>query len=154
MFVNPFKSHDVSEFPGVLQPLDQTPNRASPADHRASTAPTASDRGEIEKSEKEDKAGEPLRRPDSNASSGIVNHGMTVEALKAEILADVAASDTDTPYDRKARRFHLVADRTNRKQESRKSSTELSRIWAWVNTNGSYSPFAVVAGWPTTCGFR
>jgi hypothetical protein len=102
MFVNPFKSHDVSEFPGVLQPLDQTPNRAFPADHRASTAPTTSDRGEIEKSEKEGKTGEPLQRPDSNASSGIVNHGMTVEALKAEILADVAASDTDTPYDRKA----------------------------------------------------
>jgi hypothetical protein len=97
MFVNPFKSHDVSEFPGVLQPLDQTPNRAALADHRASTAPH-----ESEKTEKEDKTGEPLQRPDSNASSGIVNHGMIVEALKAEILADVAASDTDTPYDRKA----------------------------------------------------
>jgi hypothetical protein len=102
MFVNPFKSHDVSEFPGVLQPLDQTPNRASPAtDPHTSTAPTTSNRGGSEKIEKEDKTGEPLRRPDSNASSGIVNHGMTLEALRAEILEDVAASDTDTPYDRK-----------------------------------------------------
>jgi hypothetical protein len=28
---------------------------------------------------------------------------MTVETLKAEIIADVAASDTDTPYDRKSK---------------------------------------------------
>jgi hypothetical protein len=27
---------------------------------------------------------------------------LTKELLKAEIIADVAASDTDTPYDRKA----------------------------------------------------
>jgi hypothetical protein len=101
MFVNPFKSHDVSEFPGVLQPLSQAPHHASnPADQRASLAPTASDRRQSEKTEQEDKPDDTLRRPDSNASSGIVNHGMTVEALKAEIIADVAASDTDTPYDR------------------------------------------------------
>jgi hypothetical protein len=97
IFVNPFKSHDVSEFPDVLRPLDQTPMRAASvsAEQRPSIAPT-------EKTEKDDKADNDLRRPDSNASSGIVNHGMTVEALKAEILADVAASDTDTPYDRRA----------------------------------------------------
>jgi hypothetical protein len=101
MFVNPFKSHDVSEFPGVLQPLSQAPHHASdPADQRASLAPTASDRRQSEKTEKDDKPDDALRRPDSSASSGIVNHGMTVEALKAEIIADVAASDTDTPYDR------------------------------------------------------
>jgi hypothetical protein len=93
MFINPFKKHDVSEFPGVLQPLDRAPNRASvSADPRTSTAPT----------EKDDKQDETLRRPDSNASSGIVNHGLTKESLKADIIADVAASDTDTPYDRKA----------------------------------------------------
>jgi hypothetical protein len=94
IFVNPFKKHDVSEFPGILQPLERTPHRASsvPADPRTSTAPT----------EKDDKPDDALRRPDSNASSGIVNHGLTKELLKAEIIADVAASDTDTPYDRKA----------------------------------------------------
>jgi len=32
-----------------------------------------------------------------------VNHGMTLEALKAEIVEDVAANDTDTPYDRKSK---------------------------------------------------
>jgi len=100
LFVNPFKSHDVSEFPGVLQPLDQAPQRGSIAtDQRASIA--ASEREKIEKdAEPKDDA---LRRPDSNASSGIVNHGMTVETLKAEIIADVAASETDTPYDRKSK---------------------------------------------------
>jgi hypothetical protein len=94
IFVNPFKKHDVSEFPDVLRPLDTAPHRASvSAEPRPSIAPT-------EKTEKDDKPDDALRRPDSNASSGIVNHGMTVEALKAEIIADVAASDTDTPYDR------------------------------------------------------
>jgi hypothetical protein len=122
MFVNPFKSHDVSEFPGVLQPLDQTPHRASLAtDHRTSTAPTSSDRRQNEKTDKEENPDEPLRRPDSNASSGIVNHGMTVEALKAEILADVAASDTDTPYDSKDRSSHFAANQTDCPQESQKS---------------------------------
>ncbi|KAF2025125.1 MFS general substrate transporter [Setomelanomma holmii] len=80
IFVNPFKSHHVSEFPGVLQPLAQTPRRAPVASNpRASIAPTTtSDRRNI-------------------------NHGMTVEDLKAEIVADVAANDTDTPYDRKSK---------------------------------------------------
>jgi hypothetical protein len=103
IFVNPFKSHDVSEFPDVLRPLDEAPIRASaPKGQRPSIAPTASDRSNSEKTGKEDKPENELRRPDSNASSGIVNHGMTVEALKAEIIADVAAADTDTPYDRRA----------------------------------------------------
>jgi hypothetical protein len=103
IFVNPFKSHDVSEFPGVLQPLDEAPHRASvSADQRTSIAPNTSERRQSEKTEKDDKPDDTLRRPDSNASSGIVNNGMTKESLKAEIIADVAASDTDTPYDRKA----------------------------------------------------
>ncbi|KAH7389691.1 major facilitator superfamily domain-containing protein [Phaeosphaeria sp. MPI-PUGE-AT-0046c] len=99
MFVNPFKTHDIDEFPGVHQPLDTAPHRASSvsANQRASIAPT-------EKTDKDDKPeDDTLRRPNSNASSGVVNHGMTRETLKAEILADVAANDTDTPYDRKSK---------------------------------------------------
>lgn len=98
-FVNPFKSHDISEFPGVLQPLENTPPRASVPAPQEPIAPI-SERRMSEKSDKGDKPNS-LRRPDSDASSGVVNHGMTLEVLKAEILADVAASDTDTPYDRK-----------------------------------------------------
>lgn len=98
MFVNPFKRHDVSEFPGVLQPLDEASHRASVSVSPITIAPPPTERRMSEKSEKD---GIP-RHPDSDASSGVVNHGMTRETLKAEIIADVAASDTDTPYDRKA----------------------------------------------------
>lgn len=103
IFVNPFKSHDVSEFPGVLQPLHQAPQRASATPNQRVSSATTLDRQASAKSEKGDDADEELQRPNSNASSGVVNHGMTVEALKAEIVADVAASDTDTPYDRKSK---------------------------------------------------
>lgn len=98
MFVNPFKKHHVDEFPDVLVPLDDASHRNAAAAPRASL-PTSHD----PKSEKDDKDHDPsntLNRPDSNASSGVVNSGMTLAALKAEIEADVAASDTDTPYDR------------------------------------------------------
>lgn len=103
IFVNPFKRHDVSEFPGVLQPLDQAPQRNSvSSNRRPSLVPTASERHESEKqTDKDDKPDDASRRLSSDASSGVVNHGMTVEALRAEIIADLAASDTDTPYDRR-----------------------------------------------------
>ncbi|KAL5120077.1 hypothetical protein ACEQ8H_001902 [Pleosporales sp. CAS-2024a] len=104
LFVNPFKSHSPDEFPHVLRPLDTAPLRASAsAEPRPSTAPTTSDRRDSDKTEEKDTTDNHLGRPDSNASSGVVNHGMTIDALKAEILADVAASDADTPYDRKAK---------------------------------------------------
>ncbi|KAF1937522.1 MFS general substrate transporter [Clathrospora elynae] len=97
MFVNPFKVHHIDEFPDVLVPLDDTTHRSSiPTHQRASLAAT-------EKETKDEDPSNCLRRPDSNASSGVINHGLTVAALKAEIDADVAASDTDTPYDRKAK---------------------------------------------------
>jgi hypothetical protein len=95
MFVNPFKSHHVDEFPEVYVPLDASTHRSSlTTDQRASLA------ADPEKS-KEDEAGNTLHRPTSDASSGVVNAGLTVAALKAEIERDVAASDTDTPYDRR-----------------------------------------------------
>lgn len=113
IFVNPFKTHDVSEFPGVLQPLEDAPRRAPTATHpRASLAPRTSDRRGSEKLEEEDgkPSDEVPRRPDSDASSGVVNHGMTIEALRAEIIADLAASDSDTPYDRRLRKTGLMLD--------------------------------------------
>ena len=94
MFVNPFKSHTVDEFPDVLVPLDDTTHRDSIfTQHQRASLATS------EKTKKDEPA-DGLTRPDSNASSGVVNHGMTVAALRAEIEADLAASDTDTPYDR------------------------------------------------------
>ncbi|KAI8934100.1 hypothetical protein NX059_008863 [Plenodomus lindquistii] len=101
MFVNPFKSHHVDEFPGVLIPLDDTTHRNSVTNPRASIA--ASNTPASEKDDKDRHPSDTLTRPGSNASSGVVNSGMTIESLKADIVADVAASDTDTPYDRKAK---------------------------------------------------
>ncbi|KAL1597482.1 hypothetical protein SLS59_007513 [Nothophoma quercina] len=91
MFINPFKKHDVSEFPGVLVPLDESTHRAS-----ISSAVPQSDKGN-----KDETAA--ATRPPSESGSGIVNHGMTKEALKQEIIDDVVAADQDTPYDRKAK---------------------------------------------------
>jgi hypothetical protein len=94
MFINPFKKHTVDEFPGVHVPLEEpVPSGPNVPDHQ-SNSPTLS-----EKDAKDDKSA----RPESDASSGVVNHGMTLAALKAEIEADVAASGTDTPYDRKSK---------------------------------------------------
>jgi hypothetical protein len=96
MFVNPFKSHHVDEFPDVLVPLDDTTHRGSiSTQHQRASLATS------EKTKKDEETADGLTRPDSNASSGVVNHGMTIAALKAKIEADVAASDTDSPYDRK-----------------------------------------------------
>jgi hypothetical protein len=90
MFINPFKRHDASEYPGVLVPLDDSTHRAS-----AFAVPH-----ESEKAKKDETPAEQPTRPPSEAGSGVVNNGMTVESLKQEILADVAAADQDTPYDR------------------------------------------------------
>jgi hypothetical protein len=95
--VNPFKSHHVDEFPDVHVPLDDSTHRGSISTHHQRASLNTS-----EKTRKNDEPVDGLTRPDSIASSGVVNHGMTVEALKLEIEADVAASDTDTPYDRKS----------------------------------------------------
>jgi hypothetical protein len=89
MFTNPFKKHDVSEFPGVLVPLEQSHHNSN------ASQPTNS-----EKAKKADDSDNEPMRLESDASSGIVNEGMTIDSLKAEILADVAASESDTPYER------------------------------------------------------
>lgn len=79
----------MSEFPGVLVPLDESTHRASVS----SAVPNETDKAKTE--------GDEPMRPASDAGSGVVNHGMTKESLKQEIIADVAAADQDTPYDRR-----------------------------------------------------
>ena len=91
MFTNPFKKHDVSEFPGVLVPLEQS--------HHHNSNPSQPITSEKAKKDDDSSNNEPMRL-DSDASSGIVNDGMTIDSLKAEILAEVAASEADTPYER------------------------------------------------------
>lgn len=97
--MNPFKTHSVDAFPGVYVPLDESDPRgpSAPEGQSSPIAPT-------EKDAKDDNTSV---RPPSDASSGVVNHGMTLAALKAEIEADVAASGTDTPYDRTSRGVEL-----------------------------------------------
>jgi len=77
IFSNPFKKHDASEFPGVVIPLEEANRRAS-----------------IGSKEKHDDA--------SRASSDGVQSGgaRTIESLRAEIDADIAAGGHDTAYDR------------------------------------------------------
>jgi hypothetical protein len=71
-FLNPFKKHDVSEFPGVLVPLQQ-------ARHRSSV---------ISKIESTD------TRDDTSIGSAL-----TIDSLKAEIESDLAASGVNGSYD-------------------------------------------------------
>ena len=77
MFTNPFKKHDVSEFPNVVIPLAQAQRRNSTTSK-----------------EKHDDS--------SRASSDGVQSGsaMTIEDLRAEIDSDLAAGGHDTAYDR------------------------------------------------------
>jgi len=85
LFVNPFKKNDLSEFPGVLVPLQHAPHRSSIA-RRASTTSVLS-----RKDEKDGKI-------ESDAGSSL-NAGLTIEALRAEIEADLAASEFNSSYD-------------------------------------------------------
>lgn len=86
MFTNPFKKHDVSEFPNVVIPLAQAHRRNSTASK-----------------EKHDDS--------SRASSDGVQSGsaMTIEDLRAEIDSDLAAGGHDTAYDRESISRDVVA---------------------------------------------
>jgi len=78
VFMNPFARHDVSDFPGVYVPLSQAQRHPS-----------------VEAAHDEIK----INRSDSDSGTWI---GFTIEMLRAEIDADIAASGHDTAYDRKA----------------------------------------------------
>ncbi|KAF2260096.1 sugar transporter [Lojkania enalia] len=91
-FMNPFKKHDVSEFPGVLVPLQQAAHRNSIVSQRRSSL--TSQIGKIaEKKERDDS---------SDSSSGIIV-GLTLDALKAEVESDLAASERKSSYDLKSK---------------------------------------------------
>ncbi|KAF2185547.1 MFS general substrate transporter [Zopfia rhizophila CBS 207.26] len=87
-FINPFKKHDVSEFPGVLIPLQRAHHRGSVASvHRSSITSHLSNKHE--RNEKDE--------------SDYTSEGLTIETLIAEIEADPAASELNTTYDRKSK---------------------------------------------------
>lgn len=78
IFTNPFKTHDVSEFPDVVIPLAQAQRHNS-----------------ITSKEKPDDSS----RASSDGQSGAA---LTVEALRAEVDSDLAAGGHDTAYDRES----------------------------------------------------
>jgi hypothetical protein len=78
-FTNPFKKHDVSEFPGVLVPLERAHHRSSIATERRSSLISQLSH----KSEKHEEN-------DSDSGHGVIE-GLTIETLRAEIEADLAA---------------------------------------------------------------
>ncbi|KAF2108255.1 major facilitator superfamily domain-containing protein [Lophiotrema nucula] len=88
-FVNPFKKHDVSEFPGVLIPLQQAAHRnTTVAFRRGSTASVAQSKHD--------------EKDDSDTASR-VTIGLTIDQLKAEVEADLAPHELQSSYDRKSK---------------------------------------------------
>ncbi len=82
IFMNPFKKHDVSDFPDVYVPLADA--------HRHASVVAQHD----EKLEKSSHDGEAGPRPSLSYSA------YTIEGLRAEIDTDLAASGHDLVYDR------------------------------------------------------
>lgn len=92
LFLNPFGKHDIEDYPEVYVPLalgTRTPDK--------------------EKGQKQKTEGDaPLDR-ESDQESHIGSHigssedGFTIEQLRAEIDAEIAASGTDSAYDRKSK---------------------------------------------------
>ncbi|KFY08823.1 hypothetical protein V492_05869 [Pseudogymnoascus sp. VKM F-4246] len=89
-FMNPFGKHDIEDYPEVYVPLSRG-TRTIPK----------------EKGEKTD--GDAPAERDSDQESHIGSHGgssedgFTIEQLRAEIDAEIAASGTDSAYDRKSK---------------------------------------------------
>ncbi|KAI9817224.1 MAG: hypothetical protein M1827_001337 [Pycnora praestabilis] len=92
-FMNPFRTHDVSDFPGVLIPLEH-------AERHNSVIRAAEER------EKAGKGNSPMLSgiDSEDAPRGSAEYSAhTIEGLRAEIEEDVAASGHDTAYDRKSK---------------------------------------------------
>ncbi len=88
IFVNPFRKHDVLDFPDVLIPL-----------HRAQRHPSVV--AGYDQSEKvDDGKGLEAGHAQRKSSEDDASRGLTIEALRAEIDQDLAASGHDTMYDR------------------------------------------------------
>lgn len=84
-FINPFHKHDVSEFPGVYVPLESSARSNSVAEPKlAGSKPTSLSDGE-------------------KGHGAVTARATTIDALIAEIEADVSASQHDSVYDRKSK---------------------------------------------------
>lgn len=92
-FINPFHKHDVSEFPGVYVPLESSARGNSVVAENGGKLPSASD----SKPESLGDGGE-KGRPIVDAKGAL-----TLDALRHEVDADIAASGHDSVYDRKSK---------------------------------------------------
>ncbi|KAL2013102.1 hypothetical protein VTN00DRAFT_627 [Thermoascus crustaceus] len=90
-WVNPFTKNDHTNFPGVVIPLSEA--------RRASVAPPAGNDNPSADEKNLDKVGS----AENGTASLPETHPMTIEALRAEVENDIAASGHDTAYDRKAK---------------------------------------------------
>ena len=107
-WLNPFKKYDIHHFRDhVFVPLDQAPPRhASVAaeNQRRESVRRASLAGS-EQTKVDDSANDPSTiEKGTRASSDSTDGGrLTVQQLRAEVEADIAASGHDSAYDRKAK---------------------------------------------------
>ncbi|KAL2216568.1 major facilitator superfamily domain-containing protein [Thermoascus aurantiacus ATCC 26904] len=91
-WVNPFTRNDRINFPGVVIPLSEA--RRDPAARPAGDNNPGADEKKLDRVGSEENGTVPSL-PES--------HPMTIEALRAEIENDIAASGHNTAYDRKAK---------------------------------------------------
>ncbi|KAL1620963.1 putative sugar transporter [Diplodia seriata] len=84
-FINPFHKHDVSEFEGVLIPLAGAPHRNASV---------------VSKTAAHDDAG---KEKEESTGSSEWSGGLTLDSLRAEVDADLAAGGVNTAYDRKSK---------------------------------------------------
>ncbi|KAL1974364.1 hypothetical protein VTN31DRAFT_4568 [Thermomyces dupontii] len=97
-FLNPFKRHDREEFLGVVVPLAPS----SPPENRQSPS-------RVEESpEKDDKKLDRVASEENGVSSNPEYSHQTLEAIRAEVDNEIAASGHDTVYDRKAKVINLA----------------------------------------------
>ena len=96
IFMNPFKKHDVSDFPDTYVPLSRAQRHHSVVSaHGGNLAGLAPGSVSDEKTLKGDDS------PKGSTPGGVDER--TLEALRAEIDGDVAASGHDSAYDRKSK---------------------------------------------------
>ena len=87
---NPFKTHDVSDFPGVYVPMENAPRYQ----------PNAS--GKMKHEDDSDTA---------SMSTSTTKPVFTLESLRAEIDEDLAAGGLNTAYDRRLLQRYLMHTR-------------------------------------------
>lgn len=97
LFYNPFTRKEQSNFPGVVVPLANAPERApSPLQSDTENKPNPDEKPNETPDEKS------LDRSDrsENGVGPVPGGPLTIEGLKAEVEEDVAASGHDSAYDR------------------------------------------------------